>query len=85
MDLYCMDFDELGVVAKLALSAFQRHQNHHQPTNIDVFRGHVVIFAHFRSFFLVKNQFFQQFQTFSSGKNAKFKTLPRNASILAGS
>ena len=48
---YLMDFDELGVVGKLALSAFQRHQNYHQPSNINTFRGNIVIFGHFRPIF----------------------------------
>ncbi len=37
-----MDFDELGVVGKLALSAIERRQNHHQPSNINAF---LVIFV----------------------------------------
>ena len=41
------DLDELGVVGKRALSAIERHQNYHQPTNIDAFHGHVLIFGHF--------------------------------------
>ena len=48
---YLMDFDELGVVGQLALSAFQRHQNYRHATNIDAFRGHVLIFGHFRQIF----------------------------------
>ena len=48
---YCMDFDELGVVGQLALPAFQRHQNHHQPSNINTFRSNIVIFGHFRPIF----------------------------------
>ncbi len=44
---YWTDFDDFGVVGKLALSAVERRQNHHPPTNIGAFRGNVLIFVHF--------------------------------------
>ncbi len=51
---YCIDFDELGVVGKLALSAVERHQNHHQPTNIDAIHDHILNFGPFRQIFFDK-------------------------------
>ena len=48
---YYMDFDELSVVGKLTLSAFQRHQNYRHATNICAFRCHILIFGHFRQIF----------------------------------
>ena len=49
-----MDFDELGVVGKLALSAVERRQNYYQPTNIDAFHDHVLILRPFRLIFFDK-------------------------------
>ena len=46
---YWMDFDELSVVAKLAISAFKRRQNYHQPTNINSYHEHVFNFGHFHT------------------------------------
>ena len=62
---------KLGIVGKLALSATQRHQNHRQPTNIDSFRGHVLIFAHFHTFFL-QIFAFGHFRTEKAQKNVDF-------------
>ena len=82
---YLMDFDELGVVGKLALSAFQRHQNYHQPSNIDAFRGNIVIFGHFRPiFFDQKISIFDAFGMKMTKMHEICKTWPRNASILLG-
>ena len=44
---YWTDFDDFGVVGKLALSAVERRQNHHPPTNIDALCGNVLIWGHF--------------------------------------
>ena len=55
---YCMDFDELGVVGQLALPDFQRHQNHHQPSNIYTFRSNIVILVIFGRFFSTKKSAF---------------------------
>ncbi len=46
---YWSDFDELGVVGKLALSAIERRQHHHQPSDINAFYDHVLIFGHFHA------------------------------------
>ena len=46
---YCMDFDDFVVVGKLSLSASQRHQNHQNPTSIDVSHGRI-----FHAFFKCK-------------------------------
>ena len=90
---YLMDFDELGVVGKLALSAFQRHQNYHQPSNIDAFRGNILIFGHFRSiFFDQKISIFDAFFGMKNGEKSAFgvkmtkndQKWTRNASVLFG-
>ena len=36
------------ILTSLVSSALQRRQNHRQPTNIDAFRDHVLIFVDFR-------------------------------------
>ena len=46
---YWTDFDDLGVVGKLALPAVDRRQNYHQPSYIDAFHGHVLNFGHFHA------------------------------------
>ena len=62
-----MDFDELGVVGKLALSAVERRQNYYQPTRIDAFHDHVLILRHFRPiFFDKKTSKLEHFGVFSA-------------------
>ena len=43
MDQYSTDFDNFGVVDKLRLRAFQRHQNDQNPLNIYPFHGPILI------------------------------------------
>ena len=40
---YLTDFDDFSVVEELRVRAFQRHQNHQNPSGIDLVRGHVLI------------------------------------------
>ncbi len=41
-DVYCFDFNKLGVVEELTVSAFQRHQARQKRSSITPVRGHVL-------------------------------------------
>ena len=71
MDFYWSDFTDLGADRKLRLSALQRRHFLRNPTKIDAFRGHVLIFGHFRKISSKKKRrFFDIFAVFFDSKTS---------------